>query len=224
MKKVLITFAAVATLSFLGGSNAFADHCGGDHSHDHSDHDHGHEMMTAELGKPAPDFTLMSAEGNKHSLSEFKGKYVVLEWVNYDCPFVKKHYNSGNMQMLQEKYAEKDVVWLAICSSAPGKQGHFAGEDLAKRINSEKSKAVAYLMDTDGTVGKMYEAKTTPHMYVVDPEGVLQYMGAIDSKKSTKADDIPDSENYVVSALDALMADKEVATPATMPYGCSVKY
>ena len=177
----------------------------------------------ATVGHAAPDFSLMSAEGAKHSLSEFKGKYVVLEWVNYDCPFVKKQYGAGDMQKLQEKYGDKGVVWLSICSSAPGKQGNFEGAVLTDRIKSESSNATAYLIDTDGTVGRMYGAKTTPHMFVVNPEGMLIYSGAIDDKPSTNISDRP-SMNYVAQALDAAMAGKEIAVKATSSYGCGVKY
>ena len=178
----------------------------------------------AKVGEKAPGFTLTDSEGEKHSLSDFEGKYVVLEWVNYDCPFVKKHYNSKNMQSLQNMAAEKEVVWLSICSSAPGKQGYFKGEDLNKRIEVEASKATAYLIDEDGHVGMTYEAKTTPHMYVVDPEGVLIYAGAIDDRPSTKVDDVKGANNYVIQALTASMAGEELATDWTKSYGCSVKY
>jgi len=181
-------------------------------------------VMMAEIGRSAPDFTLTSSTGNTHSLSDFAGKYVVLEWVNYDCPFVKKHYGSGNMQNLQAAYTEKDVVWLSICSSAPGKQGYSEGQALNKRINQEKSRATAYLVDSDGKVGRMYGAKTTPHMYVINPEGRLVYAGAIDSKPSTNQADIPGATNYVMTALDAAMVGKTIQTSTTESYGCSVKY
>lgn len=182
------------------------------------------EMKVATVGEMAPDFTLVDTAGKKHSLAEFKGKTVVLEWVNFDCPFVKKHYGSGNMPMLQSKYMEKGVVWLTICSSAPGKQGHFEGEALISRMKAEKHSGSAYLIDADGKVGKMYEAATTPHMYVIDGKGVLRYAGAIDDKPSTDAKDIQGARNYVVNALDAVMAGKEVTDTWTKAYGCSVKY
>ena len=173
---------------------------------------------------PAPAFTLTDSQGKTHSLSDFRGKFVVLEWVNYDCPFVRKHYGSGNMQNLQKTYTEKGVVWLSVCSSAPGKQGHFSGTALTERIAKEKGNQTAYLVDADGTVGKAYEAKTTPHMYVIDPEGVLIYAGAIDNMPSTDQDDIAKAQNYVAGALDAALAGKAVATKGSKPYGCSVKY
>lgn len=182
------------------------------------------EMKTARVGEKAPDFTLMDAHGKKHSLSEYAGKFVVLEWVNFGCPFVKKHYNSGNMQQLQEAYTEKGVVWLSICSSAPGNQGYFAGEELVAEISGHKSHATAYLIDESGEVGHAYEAKTTPNMYVVDPEGVLVYAGAIDDTPSVNPDDIPKSMNYVDAALKASMAGKVVKVSTTQPYGCGVKY
>jgi peroxiredoxin len=179
---------------------------------------------TARVGEAAPGFTLTDANDKTHSLSDFAGKYVVLEWVNYGCPFVKKHYNSGNMQKLQAYAAEKEVVWLTICSSAPEKQGYFEGEHLLEEIKAHESKAAAYLIDADGTVGQLYEAKTTPNMYIIDPKGVLIYAGAIDDKPTVDPADIPSSVNYVTATLEAAMAGKEVAVKATQPYGCSVKY
>jgi len=179
---------------------------------------------TAKVDQPAPDFTLTDSDGNRHSLSDFKGKYVVLEWVNYDCPFVMKHYGSGNMPALQEEYTGKDVVWLSICSSAPGKQGHFETDALKDRMKKEKAVPTAYLIDEDGTVGKMYEARTTPHMYIINPEGTLVYAGGIDNMASTNKDDIPKATNYVREGLNAALEGKTIATKTSKPYGCSVKY
>jgi len=178
----------------------------------------------AKLDSPAPEFTLVDSEGSRHSLSDFKGKWVVLEWVNYDCPFVRKHYGSGNMQKLQKTYTGKGVVWLSVCSSAPGKQGHFSGSELKERIAKEKGAQTAYLVDEEGTVGKAYDAKTTPHMFIVDPKGTLAYAGGIDDIASTSQDDIARAENYVSMALDAALAGKPIATKGSKPYGCSVKY
>ncbi|MFN0159449.1 MAG: thioredoxin family protein [Bacteroidota bacterium] len=178
----------------------------------------------AKVDEPAPDFSLTDATGKSHKLSDFKGKYVVLEWVNYDCPFVRKHYRSGNMQSLQKEYTGKDVVWLSICSSADGKQGHFEREELTERIKEENVSATAYLIDADGSVGKTYEAKTTPHMFVIDPKGTLIYAGGIDNKPSTDKDDIAEATNYVRTTLDAAMAGKAIAVKGSKPYGCSVKY
>ncbi len=180
--------------------------------------------QSAKLNESAPDFRLKDSNGNEHSLSDFKGKVVVLEWINYDCPFVKKHYNSKNMQSLQEKYTKQDVIWLAICSSAPGKQGHFSTEEINKRSKNHEAKFTAYLIDEDGKVGKMYGAKTTPHMYIVDKDGKLVYAGGIDDKATTNVDDVKTAKNYVSAALDQLLEGKKVTTQSSTPYGCSVKY
>lgn len=179
---------------------------------------------TAKVDQSAPDFTLKDSNGKEHSLSDFKGKWVVLEWVNFGCPFVRKHYNSGNMQELQKAYTAKGVVWLSICSSAPGKQGYYDGEDLRSEIKEHDSHATAYLVDPEGTVGQMYEAKTTPHMYIVNPEGVLVYAGGIDNIASTNKDDIKKASNYVRENLDAALDGKAIPVKSSKPYGCSVKY
>ncbi len=178
----------------------------------------------AAIDKPAPDFELTGIDGETYKLSDFKGKYVVLEWNNFDCPFVKKHYGSGNMQALQKKYVDEGVVWFTICSSAPGKQGYYDDADLKKMTADGKSAATAYLRDPTGTVGRTYGAKTTPDMFVISPEGVLIYAGAIDDKPSTNPDDVKGASNYVVASLDAAMDGKAIATKSTTPYGCSVKY
>ncbi|MCU0333189.1 MAG: thioredoxin family protein [Ignavibacteriaceae bacterium] len=178
----------------------------------------------AKLNESAPDFKLTDSNGSEHSLSDFEGKIVVLEWINYDCPFVKKHYDSKNMQSLQEKYTEEGVIWLAICSSNKGKQGNFSAEEINKRSENHGAKFTAYMIDEDGTVGKMYGAKTTPHMYIIDKSGKLVYAGGIDDKASTDIDDIKGSKNYVSLALDELLAGKTVSVQSSAPYGCSVKY
>lgn len=178
----------------------------------------------SEVGQKAPDFTLKDVDGNDITLSSFAGKPVVLEWTNDKCPYVVKHYDSGNMQKLQEKYTGEGVTWLTINSSAAGKQGHVSAAD-AKQIISEKgAKQTHYLFDTDGTVGRLYDAKTTPHMYVIDAEGTLVYAGAIDSDDSFKAEAIPGSTNYVAAALDSLAAGQPIEVASTKPYGCGVKY
>ncbi len=177
-----------------------------------------------EIGKPAPDFSLPGADGEEYRLQDYRGKYVVLEWTNYDCPFVGKHYRSGNVQALQQKYTAKDVIWLSICSSAPGKQGNFSKEVILKRAGEMKTAFTAYLMDVQGQVGRLYGAKTTPHMFVIDPEGRLIYMGGIDNIRSTDVEDIAGATNFVSAALDARMAGNAVLTPVSKPYGCSVKY
>lgn len=177
-----------------------------------------------EIGKPAPDFALKDTEGKKRSLSEHKGKYVVLEWVNHGCPFVRKHYDGGNMQALQKEAAGKGAVWLSICSSAKGKEGHMSPGEWARATAEKGAAPAAVLLDPDGKTGKDYGAATTPHMYIIDPQGVLIYKGAIDDKPSTDPDDIPGSKNYVRTALDEALAGKPVSQPSTKPYGCSVKY
>jgi peroxiredoxin len=175
-------------------------------------------------GSPAPAFTLTDTNGKQHNLADYKGKYVVLEWVNFGCPFVKKHYESGNMQATQKKAVEKGVVWLSVCSSAKFKQGHMSAANWNEDIADRKLASTAVLLDESGAVGKSYGAKTTPHMYVINPDGVLIYKGAIDDKPSTNQDDIPGATNYVLAALDESMAGKPVSTASTQSYGCSVKY
>lgn len=177
-----------------------------------------------EAPKAAPAFTLADQAGKKHNLSDFKGKYVVLEWWNYQCPFVVKHYKEGHMQKLQDKWTEKDVVWLKINSSAPGKQGHVSAERAAELKKQMEVKATAILLDHDGAVGRKFEAKVTPHMFVINPEGAIIYDGAIDSIRSSNPEDIAKAENYVDKALTEAKAGKAVTTPKTQPYGCSVKY
>ena len=178
----------------------------------------------AQVGQPAPSFTLTDSNGKTHSLADFKGKTVVLEWTNAECPFVKKHYDSGNMQKLQKAYTEKGVVWLSVNSSAEGKQGNYAPEKWNELIKEKGVAATAVLLDPDGTVGRMYGAKSTPHVFVINPEGVVIYKGAIDDKPSVDPESLKDAKNYVAAALDAAMAGKPVETPATQAYGCSVKY
>lgn len=180
--------------------------------------------QTAKLNEKAPDFKLKDSNGKEHLLSDFKGKIVVLEWINFDCPFVKKHYNSKNMQSLQLKYTKKDIVWLSICSSAEGKQGNFSNDEINERIKDHNAKMSAYLIDADGKVGKMYEAKTTPHMYIINKDGKLVYAGAIDDKASTEIEDVKDAKNYVASALDELLEGNNVNIQSSKSYGCSVKY
>jgi peroxiredoxin len=184
----------------------------------------GQAAAQAAVDKPAPLFTLADAQGKIRSLSHYKGKYVVLEWVNFDCPFVHKHYASGNMTSLQAAYTAKGVVWLSICSSAPGKQGYFEGKALTERIAKEKSAATAYLVDKDGAVGKSYGAKTTPTMFVIDPEGIILYGGGIDDIASTSVGDLSRARNYIRECLDAVLGGKEIKAKTTRAYGCSVKY
>ena len=176
------------------------------------------------IGSAAPDFLLTDAKGQTHSLSQYKGKYVVLEWFNPECPFVKKHYGGGNMQKLQAEYTGKGVVWLSIDSSAPGMEGSLTAEQAQKTMSDWKTKQTALLLDPEGKAGRAYGAKNTPDMIVISPEGKIVYEGAIDSKATPNPADIPISTNYVKVALDESMAGKPVSTATTKPYGCSVKY
>jgi peroxiredoxin len=176
------------------------------------------------VGSAAPEFSLPDANGKTHSLSEYKGKYVVLEWFNPECPFVKKHYGSDNMQKLQREYTGKGVVWLTIDSNAPGTEGNLTADQAQKVMNSWKTKMTALLLDPESNVAKLYGAKNTPDMVVINPEGKIVYEGAIDSKASPNPADIPSSTNYVKAALDESLAGKPVSNAQTKPYGCSVKY
>src|SRR6266849_5454276 len=176
------------------------------------------------VGSAAPDFSLTDAKGQTHSLSQYKGKYVVLEWFNPECPFVKKHYGSGNMQKLQEEYTGKGVVWLTIDSNAPGSKGNLTPEQAEKVTTAWKTHQTALLLDPEGKAGRAYGAKNTPNMVVISPEGKITYEGAIDSKATPNPSDIPNSTNYVKVALDESLAGKAVTTANTRPYGCGIKY
>ncbi len=175
-------------------------------------------------GKPAPAFEVKDASGSVKKLTDYKGKWLVLEWFNKDCPFVKKHYGSNNMQKLQASYTGKGVVWLTVNSSAKGKQGHADDKQALADAKERNAAPSAILLDADGQVGKAYGAKTTPHMFVINPEQQVVYAGAIDSNDSSDPKVIPSSKNYVAEALDAGLAGKPIATASTRPYGCSVKY
>jgi glutathione peroxidase-family protein len=181
-------------------------------------------LAAAIVGQPAPDFSLADDHGASHSLSALKGKYVVLEWVNYDCPFVQKHYKSGNLPGLQREYTAKGVVWLSINSSAPGKQGNYPPAEIDARAKGFGAAFTAYLVDSDGRVGREYGAKTTPHMFVIDPAGTLIYEGGIDDTPSTDIADLKTATNYVRAALDEALAGQPVRVTTSRPYGCSVKY
>lgn len=176
------------------------------------------------VGSAAPEFSLNSTAGKTVSLSDYKGKYVVLEWTNQGCPFVKKHYGSGNMQATQKWATDKGVVWLTIISSAPGSQGYVTATEGNALLKEKKMSSTALLMDPEGKVGHLYEAKTTPHMFIIDPKGNLIYQGGIDDKPSTNLEDIKTAKNYVKAALEESMAGKAVTNASTRPYGCSVKY
>lgn len=175
------------------------------------------------VGEPAPAFSATDSNGKTVQLSDYRGKFVVLEWSNAECPFVKKHY-SGNMQSLQKEETAKGVAWLTVISSAPGKQGNVDGAQ-ANRLTKERGAApTAVLLDPSGKIGHAYDAKTTPHLFVVDPKGTLVYMGGIDSIASADAEDIPAAKPYVKLALAEAMAGKPITEAVTKPYGCSIKY
>jgi len=176
------------------------------------------------VGSAAPDFSLADAKGKTHSLSQYKGKYVVLEWFNPECPFVKKHYGSGNMQKLQEEYTGKGITWLTIDSNAPGSEGNLTADAASKVMTGWKTHQTALLLDPEGKAGRAYGAKNTPNMVVINPEGKIVYEGAIDSKATPNPADIPSSTNYIKVALDESLAGKPITTSTTKPYGCSVKY
>lgn len=176
------------------------------------------------IGKAAPQFTVTDSNGKSHSLSDYKGKTVVLEWTNDGCPYVKKHYGAGNMQKLQGEVAAAGGVWLSIISSAPGKQGYVKGAEANRLTASRNAKPAAVLLDPAGAIGRAYEAQTTPHMFVIDAKGVLRYMGAIDDQPSTDASTIAAARNYVREAFTAVAAGGTVDETVTDPYGCSVKY
>lgn len=181
-------------------------------------------LASVKVDKPAPGFSLMNVDGEEVSLSDYSGKYVILEWTNHDCPYVVKHYDSGNMPNLQKKYTEQDVIWLSIISSAPGKQGYIDGAKAKSLTASRSASPSEVLFDPEGTVGKLYGAKTTPHMYIIDPKGDLKYAGAIDSIKSTRISDIEKATNYVETSMKALMSGNIIEKKMTPPYGCSIKY
>ncbi len=172
----------------------------------------------------APDFTLNDMMGKEHKLSDFKGKWVVLEWFNKDCPFVKKHYGVNNMQNIQGEFTGKGVIWLTIKSSAPGQQGHESPADSMKTYNDLKAKASFVLNDELGVVGRLYGAKTTPHMFVINPEQIVAYAGAIDDNTSPNPGVIANSKNFVAAALNAGMSGNKIAVAFARPYGCNVKY
>jgi len=187
-------------------------------------------LMTAaayaapEIGKPAPDFSAVDSNGKPVKLSDYRGKIVVLEWTNDGCPYVRKHYGSNNMQTLQKEEAAKGVVWLTIISSAPGSQGYLTGDEANKLTETRGAAPSAVVLDPEGAVGHFYDARTTPHMFIVNGDGALVYMGGIDDKATTAVEDIKTAKNYVRAALDDLAAGAPIENAVTRPYGCSVKY
>lgn len=176
------------------------------------------------IGAPAPDFSGIDTQGQTHRLTDYRGKTVVLEWTNHDCPYVRKHYGAGNMQDQQREAAAQDVIWLSVISSAPGQQGHVSPAQANQLTESRNAAPHAVLLDPEGTIGRAYGAKTTPHLYIIDETGQLVYMGGIDSLATANPADIPKATQYVRVALQERAADQPISTPATRPYGCSVKY
>lgn len=176
------------------------------------------------IGEPAPEFTGIDTRGKTHTLSDFRGTPVILEWTNHDCPYVRKHYNSGNMQQQQQAAIGKGAVWLSIISSAPGKQGHVTPAQADALTVQRKAAPSAVILDENGDIGRLYGARTTPHMYIIDAAGKLAYMGGIDSIPSSNPADIGKATQYVVPALTQVIDGKPVASSVTRPYGCSVKY
>jgi peroxiredoxin len=181
-------------------------------------------LAAVAAGQPAPDFTLTDIGGKQRSLSDFKGKYVVLEWFNSECPFVQKHYESSNMQSLQKKYGGKGVVWLTINSTNPGSSNYRSPAQSQQIMRDWSISSAALMLDPEGKVGQTYGARTTPHMWVIDPQGKVIYAGGIDDKATYRTADIQSARNFVSAALDESMAGKAVAVQAAAPYGCSVKY
>lgn len=203
MLKTILTVAAFAVFALAASASAYA---------------------APEIGQPAPDFVGTDTHGQTHKLSDLKGKTVVLEWSNPGCPYVHKHYDSGNMQSVQEKAVADGVVWLTIVSSADGKQGFMSPEEANALIEKQKSHETARILDPTGGIGRLYEAKTTPHMFVIDPAGTLVYMGAIDDRPTADPKSLDGANNYVMAAIKALKDGRPVETPMTQPYGCGVKY
>ena len=180
--------------------------------------------FAAKIGETAPDFTGTDSHEQTHRLSDYKGKFVVLEWHNNGCPYTRKHYESGNMQRLQKEWTARGVVWFTVISSAPGKQGYVTAEEENAYLDKMKAAPTAALLDPSGQIGRLYSAKTTPHMFIINPAGALIYDGAIDDRPTTEEADIAGARNYVSLALTEALAGKEVSNPVTRPYGCSVKY
>jgi len=178
----------------------------------------------ARVGEPAPDFTATDTNGQVHKLSQYAGKYVVLEWHNRGCPYTQKHYDTGNMQRLQREWTARGVIWLTVISSAPGKQGYVTAADENAFLKQVNAAPTAVLLDPTGDLGHLYDSKTTPHMFIINPQGTLIYNGAIDDRPTTDHADINGAKNYVSLALTEALAGKPVSDPTTRPYGCSVKY
>lgn len=178
----------------------------------------------ARVGNAAPDFTATDTNGNIHKLSDYKGKFVVLEWSNRGCPYTQKHYNSGNMQQLQREWTARGVIWLTVISSGPGKQGYVTGPEENAYLKQVNAAPTAVLLDPTGALGHLYDAKTTPDIFIISPQGTLIYSGAMDDKPTTDVADVSGAKNYVSAALNDATSGKAVAVPTSRPYGCSVKY
>jgi peroxiredoxin len=184
----------------------------------------GLAFAAPEVGKPAPEFSAAGSDGQTHALADYRGKVVVLEWLNHGCPFVRKHYDTRNMQALQKEAAEKGVVWLSVISSAPGQQGHSSADKARADIEANDAAPAVVLLDEGGAVGRLYEAKTTPHLFVIGADGTLLYKGAIDDQPTVSKDSVAAAKNYVRLALQETLAGRPVSEPVTAPYGCPVKY
>lgn len=181
-------------------------------------------VWAARVGDRAPDFTATDSHGKVHKLSEYQGKFVVLEWTNRGCPYTQKQYDSGNMQRLQREWTSRGIIWLTVISSAPGKQGYVTAPEENAYVKQVNAEPTAVLLDPAGALGHLYDAKTTPHMFVINPQGTLIYNGAIDDKPTTDLADVNGAKNYLSLALDEATSGKPVSNPTTRPYGCSVKY
>lgn len=218
---LLLTLSALLSLSALGcGGSANAEPVKTGSTMTGT----SRSAIVASIGKPAPNFKLTGADAKSYDLSQFKGKYVVLEWVNYDCPFVVAQYGAGRMPKLQKTMTDAGVVWLSINTGAEGKQGVFAGQTLLDRIAKEKAVPTAYLRDADGAVGKLYGAKTTPHIYLISPEQVLLFAGALDDTPTTDKADVKMEGSYIEAAYNEAKAGKPITNPNPKSYGCGVKY
>lgn len=208
-RNLLLGGAAIAAVAALGGTLLL----NGDEA-----------LASVENGAAAPAFSVQDASGATRTLAEFRGRTVVLEWTNHGCPYVRKHYDAGNMQTLQREAASDGIVWLQVISSAPGEQGYLDGAGALARVQTDSAAPSATLLDPSGAMGRAYGARTTPHMYIIDPQGVLRYQGAIDDRPSARPASLEGATNYVRAALADLEAGRAVQTANTVPYGCSVKY
>lgn len=184
----------------------------------------GEALASVETGAAAPGFSVVDASGATRTLAEFAGRTVVLEWTNHGCPYVRKHYDSSNMQSLQREATAEEIVWLQVISSAPGEQGYLDGAGVAARLEVDNAAPTATLLDPTGVMGRAYGARTTPHMYIINPEGVLVYQGAIDDRPSARRASLEGATNYVRAALADLAAGRPVQVAESTPYGCAVKY